>query len=190
MLNLNRCFATDDIGNIIKGDVVYKNNHIELKISAKDIDVKAHSLTAFQEVFSANVGDNGFYLGSNDFGRFSGFKTYFLERDDFDSVVGINLINMFGVKIGGAGYTAIVTKMAYVYRLRISKYGDKYCMGLFYDLDKISISEDICLELYPMKNAEDYIQMAKLYRRYQLNNGTCSLLKTRISGNKILDYVS
>lgn len=190
MFNFDNCFAVDDLGSKIKGYAKYNENSIKLIIPKENVNKKAHTLTAFQEVFSAMVGDDGFYLGSNDFGRYSGFKTYFSKREDFDSVVGINLVNMFGVKIGETAYTAIVVGMPYVYRLRISKCADKYSLGLCYDLNRYDIDEDICIELYLMQKSDDYIQMAKLFRRYQLDNGNCELLENRIGKNEILNYIT
>lgn len=143
---------------------------------------------AFDDLFMAEVGDLGFYLVNNDFERHSGFKTYFTEREDFDEVTEVNICNFFGVKVRGKAYCAIVTGMPYAYQVHLKKSGNTYSIGLRYDLEFYSITEDVELQVYELPDDADWFEMAKCYRKYQLETGHADLLKDRLAGNDVLQY--
>ncbi len=122
-----------------------------------------------------------------DFERYSSFLTYFKEREDFEFCEERLLLRVFGIKSSQYAYTGVFTGMAYDYKLHISKSGENYSLGFVYDLEKIDIYEDIVIELLYMDKAATYIDMAKRYRRYMIEERGCVPIKER--SNTTLDYI-
>ena len=144
---------------------------------------------AFMDLFQAHVGDEGYYAVSSDFDRHSGFLTYFTERADFDIRPEVNLCNFFVVQRNGNTQLAVVTGMPFVYQIRIRKCGDTYAIGLSYDMNFYSISEDIVIEVYDLPEGSGWFEAAKLYRDLQLKQGNVLRLADRLPESETLRYL-
>jgi len=176
---------------MIEADVQYMPDKIVITVNKDKIPKNINKLYVLQDTFAQTVNNNGYYVVSNDFERYSGFLTYFKERDDFEYMTKpeIKLLNMFGVKCDHYVIVAIVNQMSYDYNIQITKLGNTYRMGLVYELEKINIYEDIKITLYPLDLNATYIDMAKFYRKYQLEQGDCKTLKEKISERPELEYI-
>ena len=186
-MNLDKICAVDNFGNVILGFCKKTDGKLILTIPKENIPKESEYIYAFDDVFKAKVDSDGYYACSNDFERHSGFLTYFKKRDDFDELLEINLANMFGVRTKEDTAMAIVSGMPYVYQLHMTKRGDTYRLGLYYDLKRYAIDENIVVEISFLGKNATYVDIAKAYRNYQLTVGGCVPIKDRM--NSTIEYV-
>lgn len=147
------------------------------------------SVILLNNLFNANVGDEGYYLQASDFERYSAYLTYFKEREDFTYFERIKLTSAFAVKLSNLCVLGTVTGMPYDHDVHISKKANVYSLGLYYDLERIKIYEDFEVVLFKFPTNATYIDMAKRYRKYQIEECGCVPLKKRIKTNPTLDYL-
>lgn len=188
---LSNCYAKDDRGRIIPACAEEYPDRVVLHIPKAQVSPDASRLYVLDGAFTASAGEAGYYVGNNDFGRHTAFLTYFTEREDFDyySSERIRLLNMFGVKTSSGTFVAVVTGMPYDHQLHIQKQGDTYRIGLFYDLTRVDLYEDIVIQLLKLPPDATYVDMAKRYRAYQLSEGGCKPLRERVRERPQLAYV-
>jgi hypothetical protein len=98
---------------------------------------------------------------------------------------------MFGVKTPRGAMTVILTGMRYeAHHLAEIKDG-VYTVFPRFVLDGDVPYEDIAVEFHLLdKNKATYSDMAKVYRKYQLDEKVCVPLKERTKNNPVLDYAA
>ncbi len=142
-----------------------------------------------KDAFTRKVGDSGYYLGGNYTMRYSAYLTYFKEREDFNYTEQVYLMKTFGYNCDGTCFLAIMTGMPGDASITVEKSGDTYRIYLLYDLTKLSIYEDIVVEFLHLPSGSTYVDMAKRYRRYQMEERDVMPLKEKIKTRPVLDYI-
>ena len=142
-----------------------------------------------KDAFAKKVGDSGYYLGGNYTMRYSAYLTYFKEREDFCYTEQVYLMKTFGYNCDGTCFLAVMTGMPGDASINVEKQGDTYRIYLLYDLTKFTIYEDIVVEFLHLPSGSSYVDMAKRYRRYQLQERGVLPLKEKIKTRPVLDYI-
>ena len=89
-------------------------------------------------------------------------------------------------------YTALIIAvgMKNCFYVRVGIKDNKYTMALRFVLDKNEPYEDISFEIHRLNDDDDYNDMAREYRNYQLGRGACVPIKERIKTNPALKYAA
>ncbi len=187
-MDFQNIYAKDDLGNIYQGTSTALADRIRLTIPKPALCTEARSLYALCDCFTASEGEAGYFVGGQDFSRYSGFITYFKAREDFSYNSHLKNVSMLGIKNNTGTFIAVPVGMRYDWQIHMSKQNDTYHLGLYYDLGKFEIYEDIVVDIFVLSDNTDHIDMAKRYRRYMLDEYGAVPLKERIKQQKELEY--
>ncbi len=187
-MNFTNIFAHDDLGNVYNGSMEKLSDRIRLTIPKLNIPKDAKELYAFDNCFTAKVGEDGFFMGGKDFSRYSGFKTFFKKRADFRYTSYFKAVSMLGVKNSIGTFIAVPTGMRYDWQILLYKENDTYHIGLYYNLEKFEIYEDIVIDIFMLPENASHVDMAKRYRTYMLEEYGCVPIKERVKTQKELAY--
>ena len=182
-------YAIDDKGNKISAIIEQSENRIKITLPYHMIPSEIDRLTVTGDVFQNKVNDEGFYLCGIDFGQSSSFVTYFQEREDFEYIARKGVLNVFGIKNTNQTYVGTISGMEYEYYWKIVKSGDDYTFGIMYDVKSINFYEDIVIELFSLDKNATYLDMAKKYREYMLEERNCVPIKQRKKEQPMLEYI-
>ena len=134
---------------------------------------------------TANAGDDGFYVFCN--GMYGKFK----ERPNGVYRNPHVVMPMFGVKTPQASMTVIATGMRYeIYQMA------KISNGVYRVFPRLELNgdepyDDLAVEFHLLdKSNATYAEMAKVYRKYQLDRKVVRPLKERVKENSELKYAS
>ena len=182
-------FAVIDNETKIQGKVLKSDDRIKLVIDSNKIPCDAREVYICVDDFKSKTGEIGYYMCGRDFGQYSAFLTYFTEREDYVFDEKRTLLNCFGVKNNNGTYLGTFSGMEFEYNWKIEKKANEYSFGFYYKTDEINLYEDIIIELFQLDDDSSYIDMAKRYRQYMLEERGCKTLKDRIKTQKTLDII-
>ena len=182
-------YAIDNQGNKVSAISEIKADKIEIRIPYQKIPSGIERLTVTGDLFQSKVHAEGFYLCGIDFGQSSSFVTYFKEREDFEYIARKGLLNVFGIQNSNQTYMGTVSGMEHEYYWKIVKAGDNYTFGIMYDVKSINFYEDIVLELFCLDKEATYLDIAKKYREYMLEERRCVPIKQRKKEQPMLEYI-
>ena len=117
------------------------------------------------------AGDTGYYLitggsGNNDYG-ISSFK----PMTNREEVLNNRFTPVFGISHNGNCRVAIATGMKYDAAQVITINDNTYSIKIRFIIDGLPIYENISVEFHTLNSDATYCDMAKEYRKYQLNHG-------------------
>ena len=117
------------------------------------------------------AGDTGYYLitggsGNNDYG-ISSFK----PMTNREEVLKNRFTPVFGISHNGNCRVAIATGMKYDAAQVITINDNTYSIKIRFIIDGLPIYENISVEFHTLNSDATYCDMAKEYRKYQLNHG-------------------
>ena len=182
-------YAKQNDGKIIEAQVSSDDEKITVTVNKDKVDKNAALITVFGDELEKNINEPGFFLCGSDFSKYSSFLTYFTERDDFELTRSRTIVGAFGISGENISYLGIPKGMKYDCKWKIVKSGNKYSFNIVYDLEAIDLYEDIVIELYKLPPMASYIDMAKRYRRYMIEENGCIPIKERVKKQKELDYL-
>lgn len=168
----------------IKHSILKKEKEITVTIS-KDIDVSSIKEINF-DYFGvvACDGDEGYLIVPNE-----GMLCRFCGHNEEEYITDRYAMPIFGVKTKEKTFVAIVTGMAYDYKLVCGVHDGKYYIFPRFEVDGEALYEDISVTYHFLYGEDaDYSGMARTYRKYQLDRGECIPLKERAKGNSYLAY--
>lgn len=113
----------------------------------------------------------------------------FHERADTEYINDSNMIPVWGYKTSDVSYLAIVTGMAWDYRLVAGVKDNVYYVFPRFFVDPETTYENLTVELYKLPKNSGYNEMARFYRNRKLAEG-CVPLKERVKNNPQLKYAA
>ena len=186
---LNKISAVIDGKTEVYGKVTDLSDRLIITFDKNLFTNATKKVVLLEKLFTANVGDEGFFMQASDFERYSAYLTYFKEREDFDYFHKIKLTPVFACKTKNFCYLGTVTGMPCDHDINIKKFGNTYTLSLVYDLTKIKIYEDFEVVLFKLPLTATFKEMALRYREYQINEVGCVPLKKRVEENEHIKYM-
>ena len=162
-----------------------KNNIFKLIIPKDNFKDDAKYISIHPYFAQANVGDKGYFLSSY------GGMTKFLPREKPLSLrYWKNIMPIHMTKTPRGTYLALVKGMrfAFEYCVDYNKDKDKYVNSIQFNLDKNPLYEDIVIKFVKFPDSADYPEIAKYYRKIQLEHGGLKTLKEKIKTRPELAY--
>ncbi len=168
----------------VSAGLTEKGNIQTLVIPAENIPENVEFVEVHHPYATAKAGDEGFYVLCT--GMYGTFK----QREDGTYHNKQSVMPMFGVSTPHGAMTVILTGMRYeAHHLADLKDGIYRIFPRFM-LEGDVPNEDIAVELHLLDKDATYADMAKVYRKYQLDREECTPLKERIKNNPELQYAA
>lgn len=186
-----------DKNNILikKTDVRIRKNEDSFVavIKKEDITEEVYNIDFLPEFENASADEKGYMVAprGGPYVKNSYMMCCFRNQNDFEHVVEDSAIALFGIKREAYAIAAIVTGMRCDYDTIVGVKENIHYIYPRFKLDGEGAYEDICVEYHYIKKEDaDYCDIAKIYRKYQLDRGACVPLKERIKNNSYLKYAS
>ena len=161
-------FAVEDFGNVLKFSITKRMLE----------NTNYNTIVVDTDLLKANVGDKGYFLYPTNFG--CGFvTTCFTEREDKVFLSWLSATPVCGLCETENAVFVRVEGQAGDARFEVSVLGGKYSIKPRFELEGAEPEEDITIYFYKMPNAS-YVDMAKMYRAYQMEVKGCRPLRERI----------
>lgn len=159
---------------------------MRLHIPVCDIPRSTKQILLTADEFTANKGDDGYFIVPNvDFG-YRGFFKYDNGRSLYDLQMAF-----WGVKSPKGTYVAIAKGLQLEARVILEAVNGVHKLSVRYDISRIDFDpyEDIIVDFYKLEGKDaDFVGMAKKYRKYMLDSGAVVPLKERVKNNPTLKY--
>ncbi len=184
--------ANGEIKIIEKNSEPSDNGEIVFRVMPEEIGENAENVELYMPEFSADAGEEGYYVSSYN----GGALTYFIDREDcdfYDDDIGGTAVSMpiFGIVKNKKAYLTICRSMENDAKFVSAVKENKYECFLYVDTDGELPYEPIELVVIPVSGEDaDYSAIAREYRSYQLKGGACKPLSEKLEGNAKLDYIS
>ncbi|MGN1367327.1 MAG: DUF5696 domain-containing protein [Aristaeellaceae bacterium] len=140
---------------------------------------------------AASAGDRGGYVlphGHGDTALGDSILCTFRPREDCRVVTGGPEMTMFGVLREEGSYMAVISGMTYEYELVTSVQAGQYRCYPRVPLDGAAPYEPIRVEYVPLPEGADYNDVARAYRRWQIEHDNIVPLKDRAASQPPLAY--
>ena len=183
-----RAIKKDGTTQILQPEIIVNGNKTIVKMSKEKLANNIEYVDFLYDYFTAYTGDKGYFVLPFDC-QVGVCVTYFTERNDTEYSSLFSHICCYGHKKENGGIFGIVTGCREYYTVVAGvKDGVYYAYPRFL-LDGFAPQEDIEIEYYSLENG-DYSEMARLYRKVQLERYNCIPLNERIKENDILARAS
>lgn len=174
--------AGETVGTL---ELPIRNQTLELK--AGDVPAGLTHLAVHLDAFTAQAGEDGFFLVPNTRHLGCSALTYFRERPDTEAVFRSQVMPVYAAKHGATAILAVVEGMPFEYELVAGVRGGRYYLYPRFLLDGKQPFEDIVIRFLPVEGTEaDWCGLARRYRRYQLERGACEPLRERCQRYPVL----
>ena len=135
--------------------------------------------------WDAAAGDDGEYVIPD---LSSCFLTFFKSREDGVHTFVSRPLPILGCRKGGTAWLMVMEGMRYDYRIRVRIANGQYRISLVYDLDTVNLYEDVRFSLYTLTGKDaNYVGIAHLYRRLQVEKRNMRLLKDRAENEPLIE---
>ncbi|MDO4574607.1 MAG: DUF5696 domain-containing protein [Planctomycetia bacterium] len=161
-----------------KGDTQF------LRIPKTDVPANVKRIDILHPRAVAKAGDAGFYVFCN--GMYGEFK----ERPNTESTCPHVTMPIYGVKTPGVAMTVLHTGMRYETNAVVNVRDNAYKVFSRVKLEGDAPYDDIAMEYHLLPQTATYADMARVYRKFQLDNGVVKPLKERIQGRPELAYAA
>ncbi len=160
-------FSVQDYGNVLK-----------ITVPTRDFDgIKCETVELSTELLKANIGDEGYFFYPTDFR--SGFvMTEFKERANCEFFTWISVAPVCGLCACKRAVFVRVEGLRADARFAVRVKDGVYSITPRFELEGDAPDEDITVYIYKMPYAL-YPDMAKLYRKYQIEVNGCQTLRER-----------
>lgn len=172
--NLNRIYEP-----VISGD--------NITIKKEDISIGTEYIEVQLGEWDATIGERGYYVVADAYKRGSQL-CYFTEKAEEEYIVPQVLMPIFGVKNSQGCFLFIAEGMKATFHIRIGLKDRRYYIAGRFDLDEDVPYEDITFYVIDLGKDADYTEMAKYYRKYQLERGECVPLREKVKDSEWLKY--
>lgn len=178
------CKFTDNKTETKTIPITRKNGVGHLLIPKNSIPSGLQSIDVHHPFASAKTGEDGFYVFSN------GLLGTFKKCPDGDYRTANARMPMFGVRTPRGAMTVVLRGMRYEAEHCVSLKNGDYTVFPRYILDGEKPYDDISIEFHYLPATASYSDMAKAYRKLQLDAGICRPLKERVKERAELAYAS
>lgn len=179
-----RIVNLDGSVKIVEPEIKNQNNRTVVSLSKDLIDGNVDYVDFAYDFFNAPIGAEGYFV--TDMHTLGTFLTRFLPRSEENQVMSnCSFTACYGWKKEAGGILGIITGMRCDF-VNVLGFKD----GIYYAYPRFNIDgdlpyEDICVEYVNLENG-DYSEMARVYRRYMLDECGCEPLKERVKRDKRL----
>ncbi|MBO5255581.1 MAG: hypothetical protein J6B07_07145, partial [Opitutales bacterium] len=156
-----------------------------LTIPVCDIERGTKKVLVMSDDYQADKGDEGYFI----FPSLMGNKILFKHNNNkYHS--GQLQMPFWGAKTPKGTYVAIAKGLELEYSLVAEVKNGLHKLYPRYDIDDIDFDpyEDIVIDFYDLGKNATYVDMAKKYRKYQLDRGEVKPLRERVKNNPTLKY--
>lgn len=172
----------------VNASIKEKNDRVCVLIKKENVDTEFASIIVENGLTSVGADGKGYIFYPTDCAK-GVVLTYLNERADAEYTGDISF--MAGAGIGGneKAVFVLIKQGAYDARFKISVKDNVYTLSPEFCLDFDGAEEDLYLEYIKMPNAS-YSDMARVYRKYQIEERGCVPLKERAKGREALSYAA
>lgn len=178
---------SDNGANVYEPVISVDGNIKRITLPKEHIREKTEYIEFTDDDFFALAGEDGYYVTA-DVNKAGSYLCRFTEKSDVETVLKQNLMPIFGIKKKDCAALIIVVGMKNCFYVRISVKNNRYTAALRFELLGNEPYEDISFEIHTLPQNADYNDMAREYRKYQLERGACVPLKERVKNNPALSY--
>lgn len=180
---------SDNRGKIYEPETETTGNITRITLGKEKLAQGVDYIEFTDEIFSASAGDDGYFVIA-DVNKAGSYLCRFTDKKDEEVILKQNLMPVMGIK--KSNYTALIIAvgMKSCFHICVGVKDNKYFAALRFVLDKNAPYEDISFEVHQLNDNADYNDMAREYRKYQLDRGACLPLKERIKNNSVLAYAA
>lgn len=156
-------------------------------IKSADVSSGAEYLDIYDDSFCANAGDDGYFVIADRNSKGS-YLCRFKDRSDYEKTYRQSLMPIFGIKTSKKTVLAIVCGDEAQFNIVFGVKDGKYYIHPRFDFSDGAPYEDIKIRFITLDPSCGYVDMAKEYRKYQLERGACVPIKERMKTNGALSY--
>lgn len=180
---------SDNRGKIYEPETETTGNITRITLGKEKLAQGVDYIEFTDEIFSASAGDDGYFVIA-DVNKAGSYLCRFTDKKDEEVILKQNLMPVMGIK--KSNYTALIIAvgMKSCFHICVGVKDNKYFAALRFVLDKNAPYEDISFEVHQLNDNADYNDMAREYRKYQLERGACLPLAERIKNNPALAYAA
>jgi hypothetical protein len=158
-----------------------------MELKAQDVPTGLSHLAVHIDGFTASSGDDGFFLVPSMSNVGCSTLTTFHERPDTETAFRNQVMPIFGVKHGDGAVLAVVEGMPFEYELVMGVRDGEYYLYPRFLLNGERPFEDIVIRFLPVEGQDvGWCDLARRYRRYQLDRGACEPLRERAKRYPVL----
>lgn len=150
-----------------------------VKIRREEIPVNVKYMDFMPELFTAEAGDEGFMLIPSVEGSHYSALTLFRPRENGEEIFPESSMPIYACRRGDLTILAIVTGMKFDYSLVCGVRDGKYYLYPRFILDGAEAYEDIEIRFIHFHGNVRYPELARAYRKFQLDNGNCRTLREK-----------
>ena len=144
------------------------------------------SLDLMPGYFTAGTTSGGWAMIPSVEGSHYSALTRFRQRDDVEEIFPDSSMSVFAWNTGNQAVLAIAEGMKYDYSLVLGVKNGIYYLYPRYILDGKAPYEDIRIRLIRFSGKVRYPEMARAYRKYQLEHGFCRTLRDKTADRPVL----
>ena len=172
----------------ITPEIQKTSNGFILKIPAEKVPQDADYIDISPNSVIGIPGDNGYFVMPF---QYSDFLCEFKSGEDCEREYTLYSMPIFGFKNGDAALLAVVSSMAWEYKIIIRRQNNKYYAFPRFNLTGYGAYEDIIIEYFELKGENaNYVGMANRYREYQYKRGAFKTLKEKIAERPFLKGIA
>ena len=155
---------------------------MRLRIPIAEIDRNTRDICVYTDDFTAQKGDNGYYIiPSVSKGMLGKFK-----YDNGRNVFPQPEMKFYGIKKNSGTYIAIVKGLSLEYSMIVSVKDGEYKIAPRFEISRIDFDpyEDLVVDFYELDAQNgNYVGICKKYRDYQVSRGEIVPLSERVKNN-------
>ena len=155
-------------------------------IRKEDIPADVKYVDVMPDYFTAETGMDGFLLIPSIEGSHYSALTFFRERENDEEIFTQSSMPIYACRRGLNAVMAIVDGMKFDYSLVIGVRDGKYYLYPRFNLEGDGAYEDIEIHFIHFSGETRYPEMARAYRKYQLDRGACRPLREKVAERPIL----
>ncbi|MBQ4120279.1 MAG: hypothetical protein IJD45_07830 [Clostridia bacterium] len=168
----------------LQPEITIDGEKTTIKLPKEKVPANIKYVDFLYDYFVANTGDKGYFVLPLNCEQ-GVCATYFKERNDTEHATNFSHICCYGYKKEKGGILGIVTGCREYYAVVAGVKNGVYYAYPRFMLDGFPPYEDIVVEYYNLQNG-DYSEMARLYRKVQLERYGCIPLKERVKKDERL----
>ena len=152
----------------------------------EDIPANVKYADVMPDLFNAETGMEGFLLIPSIEGSHYSSLTFFKQRENCEEIFPESSMSFYACRRGNKSVMAIVSGMKYDYSLVIGVRDGKYYLYPRFILEGEGAYENIEIRFIRFTGDTRYPEMARAYRKYQLDRGACRPLRDKAVERPVL----
>jgi len=158
----------------------------KLVISQNTLPDNIDHLDVLPDYLTADAGDEGFMLIPSIEGSHYSALTFFRPRENTEEIFPDSSMPVYACRRGDHTVLAIVTGMKFDYSMVIGVRDGRYYLYPRFLLNGARAYEDIEIRFLHFNGAVRYPELARAYRKFQLENGNCRTLREKATERPVL----